>query len=67
MSTINELATIAAKANNIDHSTAQDALTIYLQQVNQIDQANHSADSVPNDVAEFLLESVTHARRAGDI
>ena len=67
MTTITDLAATAAKTHHINHNAAHDAATTYLKQISQIDQTNHHPDNLPDDVAEFPLESITHARCAGDI
>lgn len=65
--TIDHLADIAAHTHNMDTRAAEEALTTYLHQIEEVDQRTIDPDHISDDDAEFLLDSLTQAHRAGDL
>lgn len=65
--TIDTLAGIAAHTHSMDTHAAEEILATYLHQIEEVDQRTIDPDHISDDDAEFLLEAVAQAHRAGDL
>lgn len=61
-----DLASEVAQKTGIPEEEAESALENYLTQVEEIDGTSYDEDNLPNDVADFLAESVVQGISAGD-
>lgn len=56
----------AGRCNITDHA-AESALETYITQIEALEARNIDRDDISDDDADFLIESVAQAQRAGDL
>ena len=56
----------AGRCNITDHA-AETALETYISQIEALESRTIDRDDISNDDADFLIESVAQAQRAGDL
>lgn len=67
MTDIQTLAIRTAGRCNITDDAAEAALETYISQIEVLEARNIDRDDISNDDADFLIESVAQAQRAGDL
>lgn len=67
MTDFQTLAIRTAAKYDLTDDAAEAALTTYIEQIEQLEDRTIDTDSITDDDADFLTESVGHAQRAGDL
>lgn len=67
MTDIQTLAIRAAAKLDLTDEAAEDALEIYISQIEALESREIDRDDISDDDAAFLMESMVQAQRAGDL
>ena len=67
MTDIQTLAIRAAAKLDLTDEAAEDALEIYISQIEALESREIDRDGISDDDAAFLMESMVQAQRAGDL
>lgn len=65
--TAHDIAVAVHHRHDIDTDIAAGIVEAYLEQIEKVDGRDIDRDQVAEDDVDFVIESVDHARRAGDL